>query len=202
MAKWQKGFLPSPRGEGSQKALVLLVALAPILAAAVQGPAEKKPTEPLKVAPREYFARHCQRCHGVDGSNFVPGFADEPEEKLRADIVRMADGPGGAPLEPEDVEVQIAYHRLFSDERPFASWTAREGLTLTGELSEGAKLAANVGEAKIDKDGGWSLALPSEADFARLRLTATLGKRAAELIPSESPIAKPPKAEPEKPPKG
>ena len=168
-----------------------LLLLAPF-ALALQTPTApaQKPVTPLKVAPRAYFTAHCQRCHGVDGINFVPGFADEPAEKLRADIVRMADGPGGASLAPEDVAVQVAYHRLMSDERPFVSWTGREGLVLRGEVSDGATLKANVGTMVMGKDGGWSLTLPSDADFTRLRLTATLGKVSSELVPYRTPYTR------------
>ena len=189
--------LPLPRGRGSRRALPL-VALLPLLAAAAQQPAsEKKPPAPLKLAPRAYFVAHCQRCHGVDGVNFVPGFAQEPPDKLRADIVRMADGPGGAPLKPEDVEAQVAYHQLISQERPFVSWTSREGRLLKGEVSEGAKLTSNLGEPKVDEDSNWTLALPPEADLSKLKLTAAFGKRETELVPAESAFAKPPKPKPD-----
>ncbi|GEM_PF-2495749 len=170
-----------------------LFAVLPLIAIA-QTPApqgaDEKPSAPLKVAPRAYFTAHCQRCHGVDGINFVPGFAKEPPDKLKADIVRMADGPGGAPLKPEDVEVQIAYHRLISAQKPFVAWTEREGLTLKGEVAEGADLKASVGKLTVDDDGVWTLVLPSEADLKTLRLTATLDKATTEFVPSESPFAK------------
>ncbi len=176
-------------GEGIALRTWIALALAPLLIAAVQEPA-KKPSEPLKSPPRAYFTAHCQRCHGVDGDHFIPGFADEPETKLRADIVRMAEGPGGAPLKPEDVDVQVAYHRLMSSERPFVSWTSRDGLTLKGEVTDGAKLTSNVGEPKVDEDGAWTLTLPSEADFTKLKLTATLDKKETVFAPSESPFSK------------
>ncbi len=176
-------------GGGGLKAPLALAAL-PILFAFIQAPDAKKPSAPLKNPPRAYFAAHCQRCHGVDGGNFIPGFADEPDAKLRADIVRMAEGPGGAPLKPEDVDVQVAYHRLISAEKPFVSWTARDGLTLKGEMTDGAKLSASVGELKAD-DSNWTLVLPSDADFKPLKLTATVGKKTTELVPSETPFAKP-----------
>ena len=77
------------RGGGGLLALALL----PFLLAAAQVPTPstetKKPTAPLKLAPRAYFAAHCQRCHGVDGTNVSPGFAKEPLEKLGADIERV-----------------------------------------------------------------------------------------------------------------
>src|SRR5437868_4756765 len=114
-------------------------------------PEEKKPPAPLKLAPRAYFVAHCQRCHGVDGTNYAPQFAkDKPLEKLRFDIERMARGPGGLVLRPEDVEVQLAYHQLISAAKPFISWTGKDGLTLSGESTEGAKLSATVGELKVD----------------------------------------------------
>ena len=149
-----------------------------------------KPVAPLKIAPRAYFIAHCQRCHGVDGINFVPGFADEPLEKLRADIVRMADGPGGASLATEDVGVQLAYHRLMSEGLPFIAWTGRDGLVLKGEASDGATLKANIGTLKPGKDGEWTLTLASEADLARVRITATLDGKSSVLAPTTAPYAK------------
>ena len=169
------------------------------LLAFIQAPEAKKPTEPLKTPPRAYFTDHCQRCHGTDGDHFIPGFATEPEAKLRADIVRMADGPGGASLKAEDVDVQVAYHRLISAQKPFVSWTGRDGLTLKGEVTDGATLTSNLGTPKIGEDGAWTLVLPSQADLAKLRLTAALGEAKTEFAPSESAFAKPaekPKATP------
>jgi hypothetical protein len=180
----------------------LAVALLPLLFAVLQTPEkpeEKKPPAPLKLAPRAYFVAHCQRCHGVDGTNYAPQFAkDKPLDKLKFDIERMARGPGGLPLKPEDVEVQIAYHQLISAAKPFLSWTAQEGLTLSGEFTEGAKLTANLGELKIDEDEStWTLKLPMESDFKKLKLTATLEKEKTDLVPSESSFAKLPKKESE-----
>src|SRR5579862_4680508 len=83
-------------------------------------PSEKKPTEPLKFAPRDYFVKACQRCHGVDGSNYEAGFAKkDSDEMLRHDIDRMAKGAGNQPIGSAEIEVQMAYHRLISDGKPF-----------------------------------------------------------------------------------
>src|SRR5665213_215260 len=77
-------------------------------------------SEPLKFAPRDYFVKYCQRCHGVDGSNFPSGFATkESDEFLRASIDRMAKGPGGKDISAKELDAQLAYHRLFSDGKPF-----------------------------------------------------------------------------------
>lgn len=179
--------------------------LVPLVLAVVQTPekpVEKKPTEPLKVAPRAYFVAHCQRCHGVDGVNYTPQFAkDKPLDKLKFDIERMARGPGGLALKAEDIEVQVAYHQLISAGKPFVSWTGREGLVLSGELTEGAKLSANLGELKVDEDEStWTLKLPSAGDLAKVKLTATLEKEKTEFVPSESAFAKlpPPKEKADK----
>ncbi len=177
---------------------LLTVALLPLAFAVLQTPEkpeEKKPPAPLKVAPRAYFVSHCQRCHGVDGTNYTPQFAkDKPLDKLKFDIERMARGPGGLELKPEDIEVQVAYHQLISAAKPFLSWTGRDGLTLSGEFTDGAKVTANIGELKVDEDEStWTLKLPSEADFAKVKLTATLEKEKTELVLAESSFAKLPK---------
>lgn len=162
-----------------------LFAALPFVLAAIQNPAEddKKPPEPLKVAPRAYFVDHCQRCHGVDGFNYPANFAkDEGPEKLRADIIRMADGAGTAPIkEKKDVDVQVAYHELMSAKRPFIAWTGREGLKLKGEVSDGATLVSNLGKVEVNDDSEWTLTLASEADLAKLKLTATLEKKDSTL---------------------
>lgn len=164
-----------------------------LLALLTRGQGEApKPGEPLKLAPRAYFVGHCQRCHGVDGANYPKDFAKaEGKDKLRADIVRMAAGPGGAPLKDPDVDVQMAYHALISDRRPFLSVTERKGAVVKGEVSDGATLKASIGTVEIDDDDEWTLTLPSDTDFAKVKLTATLGDKTTDLVPAESAYAKP-----------
>lgn len=179
------------------KRWALTLVAVPFVVAAVQTPAEdeKKPPEPLKLGPRAYFVDHCQRCHGVDGFNYPAGFAkDEGPEKLRADIIRMANGAGNAPLkEKQDVDVQVAYHELMSERRPFIAWTKRDGLTLKGEVSDGATLISNLGKVEVNDDSEWSLTLTSEADLPKLKLTATLEKKEVSLEPAKAAYATLPK---------
>lgn len=158
-----------------------------------QAPEKPKPA-PLKVAPRAYFIDHCQRCHGVDGSNLIPGFAEkETVEKLKFDVKRMADGAGEAPLEDKDLDVQTAYMQLASAAKPFIAWTKIDGTTLSGEVSDSATLTAALGdkplEIKLDDDYRWTVALPSLDDLPKLKITATLEKKSSVLIPAERPYS-------------
>jgi len=171
-----------------------------------QAPEEKPKPEPLKVAPRVYFIDHCQRCHGVDGSNLIPGFAEkETVEKLKFDVKRMADGAGEAPLEDKDLDVQTAYMQLASAAKPFIAWTKIEGTTLTGEVSDSATVSATLGdkplEIKLDDDYRWTLTLPSLDDLSKLKITATLEKKTSILIPAEKSYSVLPKPKETKIPK-
>ena len=160
---------------------------------------EKKPAEPLKQAPRAYYRDHCQRCHGVDGCNFLPGYAQrESTEKLKADVKRMADGPGDLPLKEFDLEVQTAYARLASAGKPFLSWIEQKDLFLTGEFSDGATVTAMIGEKPIkvetnDDEDQWRITLPSKDDLKLLKVTATIDKKSIELRPYEQAYADTPK---------
>ena len=183
---------------------LLLVLALPFAVAAVVPDGERKPPAPLKLGPRAYYRDHCQRCHGVDGSNLEPGYAQkETLEKLKADVKRMAEGPGGKPLEGEDLDAQTEYMRLASAGRPFLAWTGVKGAVVAGEASDGAKVVATVGdralEVKTDEDNGWTVTLPSEGDLARLKVTATLEKKDCELRPAEKAWAEMPKDEKAKP---
>jgi len=178
--------------------LWLALAICPLVGAAPQDGEAKKPPAPLKTPPRIYFRDHCQRCHGVDGSNLIPGFADrETPEKLRADVKRMADGPGEAPLGEKDLEVQTVYMQLVSAGKPFLAWTALKGTTLSGEASDGATVTATLGDQPIkvvvDDDYQWTLVLPSIDDLAKLKVTATLEKQSTVLTPAEKPYGTLPK---------
>ncbi len=164
------------------------VAMASVVAP--QEPADKKPVEPLKNAPRVYYREHCQRCHGVDGTNFIPGYAQkETREKLRADVKRMAEGAGESPLKDFDIEVQTEYAALASAMKPFLAWTSRDGLVIKGEATADSEVKAMVGDkpiqVEVDDDNNWTIRLESEDQFKSLKVIATMEKQSTELRPSE-----------------
>lgn len=150
-----------------------------------------KPAEPLKIAPRAYYRDHCQRCHGVDGINFLPGYAQKaPLDKLRADVRRMAVGAGEAPLEAPDIEVQTAYAELASAGKPFLSWTGKKDLVLTGEASLGSDVTAMVNGKPIkvevdDETSNWTIILASQSDLRTLQISAKLEKQVSSFKPFE-----------------
>jgi len=161
-----------------------------------QQPEAKKPVEPLKFGPRDYFVARCQRCHGVDGTNYTAGFAKkDTDEMLRHDIDRMAKGAGNQPIKDDEIDVQMAYHRLMSDGKPFISWTGRKDLVLTGEVTDGAKLMAKIGDktvdVKVDDDDHWKLSLASSGDWEKVVLTAEMEKKKTSLELVKSAYSKP-----------
>jgi hypothetical protein len=150
-----------------------------------QGTELPKPVEPVKHAPIEYFNDHCSHCHGKNGIYLEAGFATgKTDAEITDEIKEMADGPGQAPLDKDDLPVQLALHRSLSDEAPFAVWTKRKDLQLSGELTPDTELKAFVGPKAIDlkvEDGRWSLNLRQAGDLDDLRLKASKDKKVAIL---------------------
>ncbi|RYG45605.1 cytochrome c [bacterium] len=147
----------------------------------LQEPSAVKPSEPVK--PTEfgaisYYEAKCARCHGPQGSFLVPGFAKEKDDAALTEVTkRMADGPGGAPLEDRDLKIEVAYMRAVSEGKPFLVWT-KDGEKWEGE-SDVEKLKATVDGQAVEiavKDGVWTL-----AKGKKMILEAGEGEKAVRL---------------------
>jgi hypothetical protein len=162
-----------------------------------QGSDTQKPVEPVKHAPIEYFNDHCAHCHGKNGVYLEAGFATgKSDAEVKDEIKEMADGPGQSPLDRDDLPVQLALHRSLSDEAPFAVWTKRKDLHLSGETTPDTDLKALVGSRTLDvkiEDGRWSLTLDQASDLDQLRLEASKGKKIAILNFKTLPFSEPKK---------
>lgn len=121
-----------------------------------QIPAEVKPTGFGAVS---YFEAKCARCHGPQGSFMAQGFAkDQDDAKLTASTKQMAEGPGAAPLNDDELKVEVAYMRAISEGKPFIVWTeAKDGVQ--GETTAEKMTATVDGKAApVEvKDGSWAL---------------------------------------------
>lgn len=173
-------------------ALMAVLAAAGLWQTGPNQPAEPpKPPQPLKVAPLAYFTDHCQRCHGPEGAYYEDDFAkDQTDDQLREVLHRMADGPGGAPLVPADLDVQVAFHRALSEKRPFVAWT-KAGDALGGETTAD-KLTATVAGQPVDvavKDGAWTLKLPAGADLKDVEIRAGTPPNASVLRLKDHPYS-------------
>lgn len=168
------------------KAVLALLASC-IVAFSLQAP---KPVEPLKVAPLEYFAKHCQRCHGENGLNYLSNFADgKSDDDLLAKLKSMAEGPGQSPLEPDDLAIQLAFHRSISAKAPFITWTAHEGNKISGEVTGDAKLIVTPELPIKLEDGAWSIELPANTKVDDIVLTATLKDQSSILSLKERAVS-------------
>jgi hypothetical protein len=133
----------------------------------------------LKIAPLGYFKQNCASCHGENGAKFGPGLRNKSEADLKATIERMA-ATAKAPLNPEDLAAQVAYHRAIAGRKPFAAWTGRAGNILTGEMTPGAKVTASIGKVS-SKSGTWKIELPDGATPDQVVLTVASGSAKLKL---------------------
>lgn len=149
--------------------------------------------EPLKVAPLAFFREHCQRCHGPQGSFYIPGFAEKRgKENLRDEIKSMAIGPGMTSISEADLDQQVLLHTALSSETPYVNWTAQNGPVLSGEKTPG-KLVASANGVAIEtrvKGQDWTCELPGGVEPKDVELTLTYGKKAVRLRLRDSALGK------------
>ncbi|MGE4196849.1 MAG: hypothetical protein AB7G11_06975 [Phycisphaerales bacterium] len=78
----------------------------------------------LTVGPITFFQQSCARCHGPFGSMYDQTLGKAGDATLRADVVRMVEGPAQKRLGTEEIDALVAYHRALADERAFVIVTA------------------------------------------------------------------------------
>jgi hypothetical protein len=146
-------------------------------------------------APLAYFSSNCARCHGAYGSFYGAEFGRNlTEAKLRQVVHDMAAGPGNAPLDEAQLDVQIAYHRSLIDKKPFIVVTGatpeQDGsTTLRGETSPDSAVTlrweGGAAPAKVEGDA-WRATLPARVDIGKVKLVAVKGDVHTTLDPEES----------------
>lgn len=165
-----------------------------------QEPAEKPKPKAVGAPILEPFQRKCARCHGEFGRAFIAGYADkQTDEQLRDGTLAMIEGPGQMEMKDLEVDAMTAYSRSFSDQVPFAVWTAREGQVLSGEVTPETKIIAHSGDQEIPvkiKDQAWTLTLPAGTEPEKLVFDLTREEQKAVLNFSKFAWSiKPPKPE-------
>lgn len=147
---------------------------------------ESTPSDYLAIS---YYNDHCARCHGPDGVNYdLKHLAQNSDEKLRVVIGSMAENQGQAPLDKNQVEIQLAYHRSFLDGKPFLILNSvkveNENLILRGEVTPESKVQVCVGEktyAAKTEEQSWTAILPTDADWKKVSIIAVKGNVKTEL---------------------
>lgn len=134
--------------------------------------------KPLSLGPLQYFRDRCMRCHGPEGAAYTEDFTKgKTSAQLRADIVRMANDAGQAPLQdPRDVDAQVAWHYAMDEKLPFLSWTSWKGQTLSGETRKGDLIQAFASGKTVPvtvKDDHWQLSLSKTQTPADIVLKVT-----------------------------
>jgi glucose/arabinose dehydrogenase len=147
-------------------------------AAASKPAAVHEGTSPTPALPAlaaiAYFNANCARCHGPFGA-FYGKRPYHPYSVLQADIKRMADGPGNAPLSPEALAAQVAYHQSLYDLKPFVAWIGQQGREISGEVSPGSTVTVLNGAQSIPahvEDYHWTAKLPAGVKPEQVKLRA------------------------------
>lgn len=155
------------------------------------------PVHPLKQGAINYYDGSCARCHGPFGSAYGKAFHSKYDlEYLRKRIDDMANGPGQNPLDDEGMKAQVAFHQAIITDSPFIDWTARDGQTLSGEVTRKATLSASLRKtpvAVVTTNGHWTITMPTNAHIQDLKLVARLNGRVTTWEPHLSPYSTPPK---------
>lgn len=103
-----------------------------------------------KVAPFQYFANRCARCHGPDGSHYGPEFGKGLSDAQLIHVVEeMAEGPGGEPIHGADLDAVVAWHRALIRREPFVVVLQRGPTVWSGECTPGAQVTAREGSRTV-----------------------------------------------------
>lgn len=161
-----------------------------MLFAQAASPTSAPATQPVEIKPvfaaMVYFDFNCARCHGPQGSFYGKEFGQHLSDATLTKVVRdMAEGPGNAPLNAEDLKVEVAYHRALAGAEPFVSITAVESDTLRGEVSPGSSVTVDGKPAKVE---GFNWSAPMGAEIVAMRGDKKTVLRAADAYSHQQPI--------------
>lgn len=147
--------------------------------------------QPLTYKPIEYFEFNCARCHGSYGSSYGDSFGEGMSDPELIEFVgEMAAGPGQSAIEGPELDAQVAFHRSLVINSPFIAWTGWDGETLSGEVTAGSTVKAQVGKQVFDavvKGEQWSLnALSIASSLGNAVIIADQNGAISQLKLSES----------------
>ena len=172
--------------------LALSVALrggqsAPVRYQPLQAPIKKTAIK-TAFAAMDYYGNHCARCHGIEGVNYdTQSLKKRDDASLFSVVKEMAQGPGQAPLEAAQADVETAWHRALLENQPFVSVTeikrADDKIQLHGEATSDAKIsllcvtAPDAPQVLATRDGvSWSAELPADVDLSTVQVLAARGE--------------------------
>lgn len=126
------------------------------------------PGKPLAFEPLRYFEENCARCHGSYGSHYGDEFGKDISDRELCEIVdEMAAGPGGAPVEGDELWALIGFHRSLASSVPYAIWTYADERSMGGEIALGASLVVKIAGRELPATvevNRWRLELPEDLD--------------------------------------
>jgi hypothetical protein len=138
-----------------------------------------------------YYDQNCAHCHGPQGSFYGPTLGQKLSDKeLQQNVDFMASGPGNAPLTPDQLAAETAFHRALIMRNPFVSVT-QEGMdgNWAGETMPDANVTLTVGKQQIVAtldDSGWNAQLPAGTKPSDVKITAESNGATTTLLPSQA----------------
>lgn len=143
-------------------------------------------TKVAKFAPLAYFDANCARCHGPNGSFYGAEFGKglKDDAALKQIVAEMCEGPGGAPLEGESLEILTEFHRTLRDGKPFATVVSKNETEWKGEASPDSKVTLESGGKSVaaeQKGNVWSVKLPAEFERKGAKVVARRGETVSEV---------------------
>jgi len=147
----------------------------------VLGAQPKAPTQP----PLAYFADHCQRCHGEQGSQYDPTLGKgKTDAWLVQEVTDMADGPGQGSLSGEDLKAEVAFHRSLILKEPFAFVSKFGSGAISGEALPKSTVTVVVGGKRIPAkltETSWAASVPASASLKNTVVEVKLGGKVTRL---------------------
>ena len=116
----------------------------------------------LTTGPVSYFATHCARCHGPNGSYYdSQSLGKLTDARLRQFVKDMSEGAGNAPIKGADLDAQVAYHRAMIRNKPFVAIVNFAGGSIKGEAFGTPAVWAGLGskrvKATVKEDGSFRI---------------------------------------------
>jgi hypothetical protein len=173
--------------------LLMLGAAMNLRADAPASPTTSPTTSPVPstaFAAMAYYDQNCAHCHGPQGSFYGPTLGQAlTDPQLNKAVNDMASGAGNAPLAPDQLPVETAFHRSLVMRNPYVSVTQmQDDGKWAGETMPDAKVVITIGEKRIEAtsdDSGWNAQLPAGTKASNVKITAELNGVTTTLDPSQ-----------------
>jgi hypothetical protein len=136
-----------------------------------------------------YYDQNCAHCHGPQGAFYGPTLGNDlTDAQLLKAVNDMASGAGNAPVTPDQLKAETAFHRSLIMRNPFLSvtQTGADG-KWTGESMPDAKVVILIGQKRFAAtmdDWNWSAQLPAGTNASEVKITAELNGVTTTLAPN------------------